>query len=228
MNDDLRKTLVGQISPDPNAVNWTEEQGLEELDYHSHEDNEQDSPKKINFMNEFDETFGKILFGLEEDSQDNTTSTHHVRYLGKINEVNMPLVQIYKREKGKERPFPLLDWKIGKNKDEEKELAPIPVEYGLNINIEKGLDKITQNIPLTEIVKISSIKSQVNDFFDRIHVPRQDDSRVKPFPGIPLNITNREEEDLPIDIRESLYKRKNGRHETFYLTLHIGELLLHN
>ena len=81
--------------------------------------------------------------------------------------------------------------------DEEKELDQIPAEYDLNINIEKELDKITQNIPLTESVKISSIKSQVSKFFDTIPVVGQSDSVVKPLPSPTLNVAIKEEEDPP-------------------------------
>ena len=80
-------------------------------------------------------------------------STCHISPLEQINEINRPIVQIYKREKGRKRSLPFLDRKLEENKDEEKELDQIPVEYDLNINIEKELDKITQNIPLTELVK---------------------------------------------------------------------------
>ena len=67
-------------------------------------------------MNEFDETFGRILFGMEDDRQDDMISIHHTGSLDKLNEVNRPLVQIYKMEKGKERPFP-----FSRLEDERKE-----------------------------------------------------------------------------------------------------------
>ena len=87
---------------------------------------------------------------MEDDSQDGPTSTCHINPLDQINEINRPIVQIYKREKGREMSFPFLDRKLEENKDEEKELDQILAEYALNINIKKELDKITQNIPLIE------------------------------------------------------------------------------
>ena len=55
-----------------------------------------------------------------------------------------------------------------------------PVEYDLNINIEKELDKITQNIPLTELIKIPSVKNQVIEFFDSLPIVSHNDSIVEP------------------------------------------------
>ena len=45
MNDYLRNNHVNQEPPDPNTVNWTREQGKEEInftdDYYPHEENEE-------------------------------------------------------------------------------------------------------------------------------------------------------------------------------------------
>ena len=68
MNDYLGKNLVNQAPLDPNTVNWTREQGQEDLDYYPHKENEEeDSPKKINFTCDFDETFSIILFDMEDN-----------------------------------------------------------------------------------------------------------------------------------------------------------------
>ena len=46
----------------------------------------------------------------------------------------------------------------------------INIQYNLTINIEKELDKITQSIPLTELIKFPSVKDQVIEFFDSIPI----------------------------------------------------------
>ena len=79
---------------------------------------------------------------MEDDIQDVSPSMGHIPPLEQINEINKPIVQIYKREKGRERYLPFLDWNLEEKKDEEKELDQIPFEYYLKINIEKETDKI--------------------------------------------------------------------------------------
>ena len=77
---------MNQAPLDPNAVNWTREQEQEDLDYYPHEENEEeDSPKKINSADDFDETFGRVLFYMEDDSQDYSPNIGHIRPLEQIN-----------------------------------------------------------------------------------------------------------------------------------------------
>ena len=171
MNDDIRKNPLNQAPPDLNAINQTREQEQEDHDYYPHEENEEeDSPQKINFTDDLDGTFGRILIDMEDDIQDDSPSMGCIPPSLKINEIKKPIVQIYKMEKGRERPLSFFDQKLEEKKNEDKELDIIPIESDLNINIEKELDKITQSIPLTELIKFPSVKDQVIEFFDSIPI----------------------------------------------------------
>ena len=119
------------------AIKWTREQEQEDLDYYPHEENEEeDSPKKINFTDDFDETFGRDLFDIKDDIQDDSPSAGHIPLLEQINEINKPIVQIYKREKGRKRSLSFLDRRLEEKKNDEKEMGWIHAKYDLNINIQ--------------------------------------------------------------------------------------------
>ena len=57
---------------------------------------------------------------MEDDSQDDPISTCHIRPLEQINEINKPIVQIYKMEKGKDMPFLFFDRKLEEKKNKYK------------------------------------------------------------------------------------------------------------
>ena len=123
MNDDIRKNPLNQAPLDPNTVNWTREKEQDDHEYYPHEQNEEeDSPQNINFIDDLDDTFGRILIDMEDDIQDDSPSTSCIPPLDQLNEINKPIIQIYKREKGRERPLPFFDRKLEEKKNEEKEL----------------------------------------------------------------------------------------------------------
>ena len=66
---------------------------------------------------------------MEDNSQDDPIGTCHISPFEQINEINKPIFQIYKRERCRERSFPILNRKLEEKKDEEKELDQIPAKY---------------------------------------------------------------------------------------------------
>ena len=121
MNDDIGNNPMNQAPPDPNIVNWIREQEHEEHDYYLHEENEEeDSPKNINFTDDIDDTFCRVLFDIEDDIQDDSPSMGGIPPLEQINEINKPIVQIYKMEKGKDMPFLFFDRKLEEKKNKYK------------------------------------------------------------------------------------------------------------
>ena len=54
------------------------------------------------------------------------------------------------------------------NEDNKKEEDLALGDLNLNIDIEKELSKIMCNIPITELMKVPSVRSQVEEFFDGI------------------------------------------------------------
>ena len=84
-----------------------------------------------------------------------------------------------------------------------------------------------QNVSLSELVKLPSVKDRVLQFFDNIpvvNVPKiiYESCHIQSVIGREVEI------DPPIKIHIAIYERKSGGHPPFYLTLQINNLLLHN
>ena len=102
---------------------------------------------------------------------------------------------------------------------EEQDLC----DYDLGIDIEKELHKVMQNVSMSELVKLPSIKDQVQQFlitsqwlmllilFESCHIQ---------------SVRGREVEvDPPIQIHIAMHERKSGGYPPFYLTLQITTTL---
>ena len=84
-----------------------------------------------------------------------------------------------------------------------------------------------QNVFLSELVKLASVKDQVQKFFDNIPVAIApeivyESCHIQSIRGREVEV------DPPIQIHTTVYERKSGGHPPFYLTLQINNLLLHN
>ena len=73
-------------------------------------------------------------------------------------------------------------------------------EYDLDINIERELDKVMHNIPLTEWMKIPSVKEQVVEFFESIPETSTSNGKDPSLPSLAPSAMVEEEEDPPINI----------------------------
>ena len=112
--------------------------------------------------------------------------------------------------------MPFLDKCLNQKKEEESHRLS-QCDYDLDIDIEKELNKVMQSVPLFELMKLSTIKEQVQEFFDKI--PLKDEPKID-FGSCHGKIPSGKEvgEDPPIHIQSTIYKRKSGRHPPFYLT----------
>ena len=84
-----------------------------------------------------------------------------------------------------------------------------------------------QNVSLGELVKLPSIKDQVQQFFDNIPVANApeivyESCHIQSVRGREVEV------DPPIQIHTVIYERKRRGHPPFYLTLQINNLLFHN
>ena len=77
------------------------------------------------------------------------------------------------------------------------------------------------SIPITELMNVPSVRSQVEEFFDGIFQDKTPEFTVE------LAHMQSSEKDPPVNIQSTIYERKNGGHPPFYLTLHIQNMLLH-
>ena len=117
---------------------------------------------------------------------------------------------------------------INEDKNEEENLSL--GDLNMNINIEKELSKIMCNIPITELMNVPSVRSQIEEFFDGIGQDKTLEfalelNRIQTPERIQLS---KDEKDPPVNIQSAIYERKNGGHPPFYLTLHLQNMLLHN
>ena len=136
--------------------------------------------------------------------------------------ITQPTIHVYQSRNQDQNITPFLDQHLNSKEEEvEHDLC----DYDLGINIEKGLHKVMQSIPLSELVKFPIVKDQVQQFFDKIPIAPKivyESCHIKSAKG-------REVEEYPlIYIHTAIYERRSGGHPPFYLTLHINNLLLHN
>ena len=86
------------------------------------------------------------------------------------------------------------------------------------------------NIPITELMNVPSVRSQVEEFLDGIGQYKTpefalESSHIQSPNGMQ---PSKDKKDPPVNIQSAIYERKNGGHPPFYLTLHIQNMLLHN
>ena len=124
----------------------------------------------------FDDGFGRILleeepweqeeepWEQEEDVVDNPDPSCCATNIPETKE--QPQVKIYKRRVDPQPSFFDKRKIINEDKKEEEDLAL--GDLNLNIDIEKELSKIMCNIPITELMNVPSVRSQVEEFFDGI------------------------------------------------------------
>ena len=141
------------------------------------------------------------------------------------NSSGQALPRTYQRIRDGQKPTPFIE----KRSNELPILVSEPIllpEYDLDINIERELDKVMHNIPLTKLMKIPSVKEQVVEFFESIPETSTSNGKDPSLPSLAPSAMVEEEEDPPINIQTALHERKNGDHKPFYLTLRIGDTLL--
>ena len=80
---------------------------------------------------------------------------------------NTTTTQVYQRRNQDQDITPFLDKHLILEEEEESEEHDL-CNYDLRIDIEQELHKVMQNVPLSELVKLPSIKDQVQQFFDSI------------------------------------------------------------
>ena len=136
-----------------------------------------------------------------------------------------PATQVYQRRNKEQNITPFLD--DHKNLEEEEWEERDLCDYDLGIDIEHELHKVMQNVSLGELVKLPSVKDQVQQFFDNIPVVNAPEivyetCHIQSVRGQEVEVYP------PIQIHTVVYERKSGGHPPFYLTLQINNLLLHN
>ena len=135
-----------------------------------------------------------------------------------------PTIQAYQRKKQDQSITPFLDQHL---KSKEEEVEHDLCDYDLGIEIEKEFHKVMYIVSLSELVKLSSVKDQVQQFFDNILVTNIPEIVYEPCHI--QSVRGREVEvDPPIQIHVAIYERKSEGHPPFYLTLQINNLFLHN
>ena len=220
---------MSQTSPEPPVVNWSEEQKMKYPKYPTHGDDTPDSPKNINWVDNlyFDKDFGRIMLNHEEDFVEKTSPIFPIYATEQPSSSGQAPPRTYQRRRDGQNPTPFIEKRSSELPSPVSELIFLP-EYDLDVNTERKLDRVMHNIPLIELMKIPSVKEQVVEFFESIPETSTSNGKDPSLPSLAPSAMVEEEEDPPINIQTALYERKNGGHQPFYLTLRIGDTLLHN
>ena len=120
----------------------------------------------MNLVEDFieEENFGRILLEDEdwEEEEELVCAT------------TQPTTQVYQRRNKEQDITPFLD--KHKTVEEEEWEEQDFCDYDLWVNIEQKLHKVMQNVSLGELVKLPSVKDQVQRFFDNIPMANAPDT----------------------------------------------------
>ena len=160
---------MSQTSPEPPIIKWSEEKNIEDPEYPTHGDDTPDSPKNINWVDDldFDKDFGIILLNHEEVSVEEPNPSFPIYATEQPSSSGQAPPRTYQQRRDGQKPTPFIEKRI----NELPSLVSGPIllpQYDLDINIERELDRVMHNIPLTKLMKIPSVKEQVVEFFESI------------------------------------------------------------
>ena len=102
-----------------------------------------------------EEDFGRILLE-EEDWEEEKEEL--------VCTTTQPTTQVYQRRNKEQDITPFLDKHI--ILEEEESTKQDLCDYDLGIDIEQELHKVMQNVSLSELIKLPSVKDQVQQIFD--------------------------------------------------------------